>query len=52
MNRSINSIASKAVEVYNKYRAPEAIAEVLKINGNKIIVKFKGSFCETCGVSD
>ncbi len=52
MNKSINSIVSKAVEVYNKYRALEAEAEVLKISGNKIIVKFKGSFCETCGVND
>lgn len=45
-------IVNKAEQLYNKYRAPESIAEIVKINDDEIIVKFKGSFCETCGLYD
>jgi len=42
----------RAAEIYNKYRAPEAIAEFHSIRNNRIIFILKGSFCLTCGVYD
>jgi len=34
----------RAAEIYNKYRAPEAIAEFHSIRNNRIIFILKGSF--------
>lgn len=42
----------EAVELYNKYRAPEANAEIVDINDEHLIVKFTGSFCMWCGVDE
>jgi len=42
----------KAITLYNKYRSPEAYAKLIGLEGEKIIVKFEGTFCETCGVND
>ena len=42
----------KGIAEYNKYRSPEAKAELLKIGKDTIIVKFTGSYCRTCGVYD
>ncbi len=45
-------VIRKAVKEYNKYRAPESVAKILKIEDNRITIAFSGSFCETCGVYD
>jgi len=42
----------KAIEIYNKYRSPEAFARLMGIKEDKIMVKFGGTFCYTCGVRD
>lgn len=42
----------KAVEKFNKYRSPEANAEVIEIKGDKVLVKITGIFCVSCGVFD
>ncbi|MEB3759377.1 MAG: hypothetical protein GSR81_00835 [Desulfurococcales archaeon] len=42
----------KAIQEYNKYRAPESIASLVKIEGDLVYVKFDGSFCRTCGIND
>lgn len=44
----------KAKVEYNKYREPEAKAEILSINEeeNEVLIKIVGSFCRTCGVDD
>ncbi|MEM3832784.1 MAG: hypothetical protein QW128_04185 [Thermoprotei archaeon] len=47
----MDSRIREAIKSYNKYRAPESKARILKIEDNKLIVKFTGSFCETCGVN-
>ncbi len=41
-----------ALQEYNKYRAPEAIAELVQVGDNWFTVFFKGSFCYSCGVYD
>ncbi|MEM0233673.1 MAG: hypothetical protein QXD66_00125 [Candidatus Nezhaarchaeales archaeon] len=43
---------AKVVEKYNKYRAPEVEARILRIEEEEFIVKFGGSFCYTCGFYD
>jgi len=45
----LDDIARRAEELYNRYRAPEAVAKVLTIDGDKLVVQFTGSFCHTCG---
>jgi len=49
----------KLINTYNKYHSPEAVAslegvEVLNPNSDLYLIKvrFKGSFCATCGVRD
>lgn len=41
-----------AIEEYNRYRAPEAKAKLLRIDKESIKVEFTGSFCRTCGFYD
>ena len=41
-----------AVEDFNRYRVPEAEAEVLEVTKEGFKVRFKGTFCETCGFYD
>jgi len=42
----------KAIEIYNKYRSPEAFAKLIDIKEDKTIFKFEGTFCYTCGIRD
>ena len=42
----------KAVEEFNRYRAPEAKAELLSVNDCGFTVRFSGPFCYTCGFYD
>lgn len=49
---SLKDAVLKAIIEYNKYRSPEAIAKLIKISKNELILEFKGSFCRTCGVYD
>ncbi len=37
---------------YNRYRAPEARAYVLRVYRNRAVILFTGHFCRTCGVVD
>ncbi len=48
----ISDVAHRAANLYNRYRSPEARAEVVEARGDTIIVRFKGSFCRTCGIRD
>ncbi|MET1129050.1 MAG: hypothetical protein ABWW70_07005 [Thermoproteota archaeon] len=41
-----------AIEVYNKYRGAESRAQLVKVVGDLLLVRFEGSFCETCGIND
>jgi hypothetical protein len=41
-----------AIEVYNRYRGAESRARLVKVVGNLLLVRFEGSFCETCGIND
>ena len=52
LRHSLSRKLAEAVELYNRFRSPEARAEILKVEGDKTYVKVEGSFCETCGIND
>ncbi len=41
-----------AVAKFNRYRSPEARAEVVEVTTSTIKVRFSGPFCTSCGVVD
>lgn len=49
-------IVEEAIDLYNKYHAPEAIAELVDFENKgdevEVTIKFTGSFCSTCGIRD
>ncbi len=48
----LSKLVLKTIEVYNRYRSPEATAKLLKLGKDGIIIEFEGSFCQSCGVQD
>lgn len=50
----LGKIIGEAIELYNMYHAPEAVAREAKVDEESGIVEvvFEGSFCETCGIRD
>jgi len=40
------------VEVYNRYRSPEATAKLVKLKKDGFTIQFQGTFCQSCGVQD
>ena len=48
----LNELVKKAEGLFNKYRAPEAVAKVIDVREGEIVVEFKGTFCKTCGFYD
>jgi hypothetical protein len=42
----------QAIASFNRYRSPEATAEFIRFDNNELVVRFSGSFCQTCGVYD
>lgn len=50
--RISRKLVEQAISLYNRFRAPEAVARLVDIHGNRITVKFEGSFCKTCGIND
>lgn len=45
-------LIKKGIEIYNERRSPEAVAELIEIKDDIIIVKFSGNFCMWCGIYD
>lgn len=50
--KSFKEIVLRAIEAYNHFRSPEATAKLVKIEKDKLIIDFEGSFCRTCGTYD
>ncbi|MCC6016042.1 MAG: hypothetical protein LM582_03255 [Desulfurococcaceae archaeon] len=48
----LDKVLKESIEIYNRYRAPEAVVEILGIDKDILIAKFSGYFCVTCGVID
>ncbi|MDP7322529.1 MAG: hypothetical protein QF655_00295 [Candidatus Woesearchaeota archaeon] len=51
-NSNNNRIITEAINNYNRYRKPEAVAELISFKDNKSIIKFSGHFRHTCCVND
>jgi hypothetical protein len=41
-----------AVEEFNTYRSPEAVAKIVEVDENRATIEFSGPFCVSCGVED
>ncbi len=49
---SIKETIEKAVKEFNKFRAPEAVAQLLSLNNKSFKIEFTGPFCQACGFYD
>ncbi len=57
MGKGLNDVLGEAITKYNRYREPEARAELLSVKSlgsSKYLVKvlFRGSFINSCSVRD
>ncbi len=52
--RNVEKLVLEAIGMYNRYREPEAHAELVSINmvSGEFTIKFQGSFVTTCGLYD
>jgi len=48
----LNKLVFRTVEVYNRYRSPEATAKLLRLEKNSFTIEFEGAFCQSCGMQD
>jgi len=48
----LRKIIEEAIETYNHFRSPEAIAKLIAFTNDEFTVFFKGPFCQSCGVYD
>jgi len=48
----LNDLVLRAIEVYNRYRSPEATAKLVGVEKDGFIIEFEGPFCQSCGVRD
>ncbi len=42
----------ESIEKFNRYHSPEAVAEYVRHERDRVYVKFYGPFCRSCGVYD
>ena len=52
MEERLKEQISKAIEEFNKYKAPEAKAKLISLDENSFKIEFTGGFCKTCGFYD
>jgi hypothetical protein len=53
MGTNLNELVLKAIEVYNRYRSPEATAKLVSAEEDGgFVIEFEGAFCLSCGVRD
>ena len=52
MGANLKILILRAIEVYNRYRSPMAIAKLVDMEKDGFIIKFEGAFCLGCGVRD
>ncbi len=48
----LNELVLRAIEVYNRYRSPEATAKLVGMEKDSFVIEFEGAFCLGCGVRD
>lgn len=50
--KELKEFVDKAIEIYNQYRSPEAIAKLVKLDKDKLVLDISGPYCRSCGLSD
>jgi hypothetical protein len=48
----LRDVVIGAIQVYNKYRSPDAKATLVRMKNDRFVVDFEGSFCESCSVRE
>lgn len=48
----LNDLVLRTIEVFNRYRSPEATAKLVGVEKAGFIIEFEGPFCTSCGVRD
>jgi hypothetical protein len=48
----LKDLVLRTIEVYNRYRSPEATAKLVALEKDGFLIDFEGSFCTSCGVRD
>jgi hypothetical protein len=48
----LDDLVLRTIEVYNRYRSPEATAKLVGMEKDGFIIEFEGPFCQSCGVRD
>jgi hypothetical protein len=48
----VDDLVLITIEVYNRYRSPEATAKLVGMEKDGFIIEFEGSFCLSCNVND
>jgi len=48
----LKDLVLRAIEVYNRYRSPEATAKLVEVEKDGFIIEFEGTFCQSCGAQD
>jgi len=48
----LGKLVTRTVEIYNRYRSPEATAKLLNLEEDDVTIEFEGPFCQSCGVQD
>jgi len=49
---NLNELVLRTIEVYNRYRSPEATAKLVGMEKDGFVIEFEGAFCLSCGVRD
>ena len=52
MKRLVLENLEKALQEFNRYRSPEAIAQLISRTNRSFTIKFTGPYCTTCGFYD
>ena len=48
----LKNLVLRVIEIYNRYRSPEATAKLVEVEKGGFVIDFEGSFCMSCGVRD
>ncbi|MBT0159213.1 hypothetical protein G4O51_04430 [Candidatus Bathyarchaeota archaeon A05DMB-2] len=50
--QELEQLVRKTVALYNRFRSPEAVAKIVHVSPERVVISFFGSFCYSCGVLD
>ncbi len=50
--RDVKRAFEEAIREFNEFRSPEAVAELIHVEGDVAVVRMRGPFCASCGLYD